>query len=68
MMTYEDFKFFYKIHVGLEPSYLCGILVVEMSKLCDDSKTLTCIALKLNFLPQIKNQGRWFLLWSWLKT
>ena len=60
MMTYEGFKFFYEIHVG--PSYLCGILIMEMSKLDDDSTTLTCISIKPNFLPQIKNQGSWFLL------
>ena len=55
MMTYEDFKYFYEIFVG--PSYLCGILIVEMSKLSEDSTTLTCFSLKPNFLPQIKNQG-----------
>ena len=54
MMTYEDFKFFTEIYV--EPLNLYGTLVVEISKLCDDSATLTYISLKPNFLPQIRNQ------------
>ena len=55
MMSYEAFNFFKEIYVGL--LNLRGTLVVEISKLCDASMTLTYISLKTKFpLPQITTQ------------
>ena len=54
MMSYKAFNFFKEIYV--EPLNLCGTLIVEISKLCDDSMTMTCISLKTKFpLPYTIN-------------
>ena len=54
-MSYKAFNFLKETYVG--PLNLCSTLVVEISKLCDDSLTLTCISLKTKFpLPQITTQ------------
>ena len=64
MMSSEAFNFFKEIYVGL--LNLRGTLVVEISKLCDASMTLTYISLKTKLpLPQITTQlfRQHFLAW-----